>query len=224
MIQYNNDFNQLIRKPLPIANQNFRYQILTEEYVDQVVEVFTNAFCDSEPMTRYLAMDKNKYKKFASAVTQKALEDKLSIIALDGKKVIAFALVEDIADPGPIPDFDPKFKYILGLLENLGQHYFANKKFEKRQLAHLFITAVREEYRGLSLSTQVNFQVTALAQQENFSQMYCEFTHYYNEKGVLPYLKNYQLIGSQIYKNFNMENQQPFEYLDGSANSFLWPL
>lgn len=206
-----------------MQNRQYTYAILASKHVDQVVDVFTKAFCRSEPMTHYLHMNEDTYKIFARAITEKAVADQLSVVALDGNKVIACALVEDIADPGFIPDFDPKFEYILNLLEGLGKDFFLEKKFNTGHIAHLFITAVAEDYRKRGLSTQVNFLAMDLVASKGFDFVYCEFTHPFNEKGVLHHLKNQKrLIGSTIYQDFVTKNTKPFVNLDGGANAYLW--
>lgn len=214
--------DNFLRNNIPI-NKNYTYEILAKEHVDQVVRIFTEAFCRSEPMTEYLHLDEKQYDIFSFAVTEKAVKDKLSVVCLDKGKVIAFAIVEDITDNGVIPDFDPKFKYILGLLEKLGANFFAGKVFPRNHIAHLFITAVDEQYRHLGLSTQVNFCAMDLALEKGFDFVYCEFTNYYNEKGVIPHLKNKKkLIGDESYEDFALEGEKPFKHLSGGARSFLW--
>jgi hypothetical protein len=202
-----------------------QYVRLSAEHVDQIVEMFTEAFCRSEPMTHYLHMDEKLYRDFARAVTEKAAQDRLSVVALENKQVVACAIVEDIAAPGPIPDFDPKFKYILGLLEQLGEKFFAGKTIPQGSIAHLFITAVHENHRHKHLSKQVNFHAMDLALAGGFDFMYCEFTHFFNEKGTIPYLDNpKQLIGAITYKDFVMDGEKPFADLSGQAVSYLWEL
>jgi hypothetical protein len=208
-----------------LLDSHYRYALLANPHVDQVIDMFTKAFCRSEPMTQYLKMDEVLYTTFARAVTEKAVEDKLSVVVLDGDKVIACAIVEDLMEPGPIPDFDPKFKYILGLLEKLGEEFFSGKEFPKKHIAHLFITAVHNDYRHLGLSRQVNFQAMDLAASNGFDFIYCEFTHPFNELGTIPYLHNRKKqIGSITYKDFQFENEFPFANLDTGANSYLWEI
>lgn len=207
-------------------DNRFRYEILTERHVDQVVNVFTYAFCDSEPMTAYLDMDYDRYKTFARVVTENAVKDGFSIVALDADKVIACGLVEDLANPPDIPtDFDPNFKYILTLLDGLGSHFFKDKKFKNNLISHLFITAVHQDYRHRGISTQINFRAMDLAAQHGFQFMYAELTNFYNELGIIRHLKNNKrLIGSAIYKDFVCEGIKPFEFLNGGANSYLWEI
>lgn len=214
----------LIKNQLSLTSP-YQFQVLTAAYLNQVVEIFTRAFCRSEPMTHYLQMDEHKYKIFAKSVTEKAIEDGLSIIALDGEKVIACALNEDLTLPGPVPYFDPKFDYILALLEKLGDNFFSGKTFPKNHIVHLFITAVDEAYRHRGLSTQVNFRAMDLAALHGFKFMYCELTHRFNEFGIIHHLKNpKRTIGKIVYKDFMVNGLHPFSNLSGEAHSFLWAI
>lgn len=204
----------------------FSYELLTHKHVPQVTEIFTRAFCDDEPMTHFLDMQYDTYTEFARAVATQAADDGFSIVALDGNRVIACGLSEDLADVKPIPiDFDPNFKYILHLLDSLGANFFPGKIFPKKHLAHLFITAVDKDYRHLGLSTQINFRAMDLAASLGFQFMYCELTNYFNEKGIMHHLKNTKkLIGSQMYDSFTTEGIRPFAGLNGGANSYLWEI
>src|SRR5690606_32321304 len=77
----------------------FHFEQMTSRHIDQVVKMFTQAFCRSEPMTHYLAMDETLYTTFARAVTEKAVADGLSVVIMEGDKVVASAIVEDLMDP-----------------------------------------------------------------------------------------------------------------------------
>lgn len=203
----------------------YEFSVLQDQHIDETVDVFTKSFCRSEPMTKYLDMDEEKYKVFARAVVEKARDDQISIVALDQGKVIACALSEDLVKPGAIPDFDPKFIYILSLLESLGENFFKDKVISPNQIAHLFITAVHEDYRGLGLSKQVNFRAMDLAAQKGFDFIYCELTNVYNELGIMRHLKNpKQLIGTATYNKFEYEQERPFADLGGMANAYLWAI
>lgn len=213
------------RNHLPI-DKTYQYDLLQAKHIDGVVELFTHAFCDDEPMTHYLRMKYGPYMEFTRIVTENAVKDGYSVVALDKEKVIACALSEDLANVHDIPiDFDPNFKYIISLLEQLGGQYFENKKFEKNLIMHLFITAVAKEYRHLGLSTQINFRAMDVAAQNNFKFVYCELTNIWNEKGIMDHMTNKKkLIGSCVYQDFVSEGKKPFAHLSGSANSYLWEI
>jgi hypothetical protein len=184
-------------------------------------------FCESEPMTRYLNINQKKFKIFSKQVAENAINDKLSIVVLDKDKIIACALVEDFAAMHEVPtDFDPHFKYIVSLLESLGEGFFKGKQFEKNTIAHLFITAVDKHYRKRGLSTQVNFHAMELAARKGFTFMYSELTNIYNEMGVLHHLteNHKRLIGACDYKDFEVDGIKPFPHLKGYAHSYLWEI
>jgi hypothetical protein len=206
---------------------HFRYEIAQRKHKKGIIKIFTKAFCENEPMTQYLHIDPKKFKAFSKQVTENAIRDHLSIVALDKDKVVACALIEDFADMHEAPtDFDPKFKYITSLLETLGGNFFKDKKFEKNTIAHLAITAVDKDYRRKGLSTQVNFHAMDLAVKRGFRFMYSELTNFYNEMGVFNHMKenHRRLIGACDYKDFEIDGIKPFSDLKGYAHGYLWEL
>lgn len=212
------------RNHLPLDHR-YRYTLLNKTHVDAVIEVFVRAFCRSEPMTKYLHMDEEKFHVFARAVTEKACHDQLSIVCLDGSNVVACALVEDLMNPGDIPEFDPTFVYIMTLLDNLGSAYFADKTFARGHIAHLLITAVADEYRRQGCSIQVNFHAMDLAAARGFSFMYSELTNAFNQNGILHHLKTpKRCVGQIIYRDYLYRNERPFSQLAGGAASYLWAI
>lgn len=212
------------RNALP-QDTRYRYEIAQRKHKKGIIKIFTKAFCEAEPMTSYLRIDPKKFKTFSKEVTENAIRDQMSIVALDKDKVIACALLEDFADMHETPtNFDPRFKYIVKLLESLGSHFFKDKKFEKNTIGHLFITAVEKEYRRQGLSTQVNFHAMDLAARRGFKFIYSELTNFYNEMGVFNHMKqnHRRLIGACDYKDFEVDGFKPFPHLKGYAHGYLW--
>ncbi len=207
-------------------DMSFRPDILKQEHVTEVIKIFTQSFCDHEPMTHHLGIDYGQFTPFAKQVIEKAVHDQLSIVILDGKKVVAFAIVDDVADAINIStDLDSKFKPIFGLLQNLSGLFLEGKSFEKRHLSHLFITAVDPKYQGRGLSKIVNAEAMKLAVAKGFDFMCCEFTNDRNEQGTVKNLCfNKSLLNSCKYSDFNYENDKPFEKLEGVAHAYLWEL
>jgi len=204
----------------------YHAEILNKNHFIQVVNLITHAFCDHEPMTKYLGIAYEEFIPFAELMVQKAIQDQLSVVILDKKKVIACSIVEDIADPLDIStDIDPRFKFIFTLLEHLGTDFFTEKHFSKGHLSHLFITAVHEQYHGQGLSRKINFESIKLARERAYDFMCCEFTHHYNEHGTIKNLENGSfLINRCRYKDFVFDNKKPFESLEGEASAFIWEL
>lgn len=219
---------------LEINNQNlfienpshYQFQVMQTKHYDQAVQMITQSFCDHEPMTKYLGIDYPQFSPFAEMIVKKAIKDGLSIVALDGDKVCACAIVEDAARPLDLSiNIDPRFKIIFSLLEQLNSDFFHGKNITHGHVAHLFITAVNKNYQQQGLSVKVNFETINLAKRKHYDFMCCEFTHSYNEEGTVKNLKNNRLlIKSCIYKDFIFENKRPFENLEGMASAYIWEL
>lgn len=210
-----------------IRDSRYRYEIAERRHKKGIIKIFTKAFCEAEPMTHYLGIDPKKFKIFSKEVTENAIRDQLSIVVLDKDKVIACALVEDLMNVHEAPiNFDPKFKYIVSLLETLSGDFFNNKTFEKNTIAHLFITAVDKDYRRRGLSTQANFHAMDLATRHGFTFMYSELTNFYNEMGVFHHMKqnHRRLLGACDYKDFEIDGFKPFPHLKGYAHGYLWEI
>lgn len=204
----------------------YQYEILQAKHANQTVNMMAQAFCEQEPMTKYLDISLHEFIPLAKQSVDKAIHDGLSIVALARDTVIACTLVEDFADPLNITiDIDPRFRFIFALLDHLGRDYFSQKDFEKGHIAHLFMTAIDKKYRGKGLSNQLHIESIKLSQKKNFDFMCCELTHQHNENEFINDLKNKKLlIKSCPYKDFNHEGRKPFENLDGIANAYIWEL
>lgn len=214
-------------KDLPLIKGDFRLEILNRSHIDGVVEMMTIAFCDDEPMTRYIDMPYEGFRPFAEIITNKAAQDGLSVVALQGERVIACTIVEDIADPAPLDPatLHPKFHYILGYLEQLSRAFFNGKTFAPNHLAHLFITAVDKDFRGLGISRAVNLKTHQVVADRHYDFICCEFTNYLNERGTVKYLPyDKLLIGTCLYNEFVLEGEMPFPTLASGTNAYLWSL
>lgn len=210
-----------------LLNEDFEFKTLDERYIDSTMSMFTKAFCDSEPMTKYVNMSYKSFRVFAEQTVVKAAKDGLSAIALNNERVIACDLIEDIANPLVLnmDQLDLKFIPIFTLLEQLTANFFKGKEFAPNHLAHLFITAVDQKYRGLGLSRQINFHGMMIAQRRKFDFMISELTNYLNEKGTMKYLLfDKLLVGSAVYQDFILDGQKPFAHLTGGADAFIWQL
>lgn len=210
-----------------IEDTSYQYQILDQHKRADVIDMMTKSFCDHEPMTKFINVTYDEFTPFAETIVDKAIADKLSIVALKDNQVVACTVVEDLVDPAPLDlsVLTPKFKYIFNLLETISGPYFSDKVLSKNQVAHLFITAVHPQFYGKGLSRQVNFQSMKVADNRNYPFMLSELTNWYNEKGLIKYLEHpKRLLGTSVYTDYSLDGVHPFRGLAGSANSYLWAL
>src|SRR5579864_4107011 len=114
---------------------DYQSEILQEKHRAQAVKLITHTFCDYEPMTKYLGISYQSFMPFGEIMVDKAIKDGFSIAVMEGDKLVACSIVEDIADPLDINiNIDPRFKIIFSLLEHIGEDFFQEKTFEKGHL------------------------------------------------------------------------------------------
>ncbi len=136
-------------------------------------------------MTKYLGISYENFLPFGKLMLDKAIKDGLSIAVMEGDKVVACSIVEDIADP-----LDPNFRIIFSFLEHLVGEFFKEKHFETRTFnSFVYYCLLSKNYFGKGLSRKVNLDSIHHAKKLGYDFMCCEFTYYLNEKGTVKHLK-----------------------------------
>jgi hypothetical protein len=196
---------------------------LQSKHIKSAVDLFTKAFCDSEPITKHLGISYEEYEPFVKEVVQKAVNEGMSVVAVnqDGK-VIACTIAEDITDPFT-PNFAnyPKLASIFELLHKLSDPFLKGKRFAKNKIAHVWIAIVDQTYRGQGLSTAIDMACADLLLRKGCDFVYAEFTNPVSEK-ITHHYKVYQLCNSIKYDDFmTNKGQKPFEGVKGGANAYI---
>lgn len=203
-------------------HKNFTVDILRKEYAEQAIDLFDRMFCDCEPVTKHLHVGREEYKPFATEVIDKAIKDGLSTVALDqNNKVIAFIIVEDLADPFmPQLSHYPKLQPIFELLTELSKPFVKDKQFAKGKIAHFWIAAVEQEYMGHHMFTELDDETIRLAAKKGFNFAYAEFTNRISEK-VTHQFKVIELLNRIRYDDFTLSNgEHPFKGVEGGAAAY----
>lgn len=206
-----------------LTKTEYTIHTLQEEHVKSAVELFTKSFCDSEPITKHLNIRYQDYEPFAREVILKAIKEGLSKVAINRQnRVIACAIAEDMADPFvPHAAHYPKLKPVFALLGDLSRPFIAGRKFVPGKIAHVWIAAVDNAYRGLGLSTEIDIACVEGAARKGFDFAYAEFTNPLSEK-VTSQFKLLQLLNKIQYDDFVWEDgSMPFKGLQGAAASYL---
>jgi hypothetical protein len=200
----------------------YTVQTLKQEHAKHVIDLFVKSFCNSEPITRHLHIDKEEYRPFATEVVNKAIADGLSTVALNDKnKVIAFIIVEDIADPF-IPQLShyPRLTPIFELITELSKPFVKGKKFTKGKIAHFWLAGVEKTYMGHGMFTDLDNTTIRMAAEKGFNFAYAEFTNAVSEK-VTRQFKIIELWNRVVYDDFALANgQKPFEGVKGGAAAY----
>lgn len=206
-----------------VTKTAYTTKTLTKEHLESAVELFTRSFCDSEPITKHLKISYSDYEPFVRDVMKKALQDGMSVVALDKtNKVIACAIAEDIANPFT-PDVDkyPKMKPVFALLNELDKPFFRGKHFTRGKIAHIWIAVVDSTYRGKGLSTVIDTACADLAVSKGYDFAYAEFTNEISSN-ITHHYSIYQLCNTIKYDDFRLEqNQKPFKGVTGGASAYI---
>ncbi|MBD2387665.1 hypothetical protein [Cylindrospermum sp. FACHB-282] len=140
---------------IELSRKNVSYQILTEGHLSSAIECLSSTFQSREPMTQALKITLEEFEYFAEILLQKAVNDQLSLVALDqiNGKVVGVLIGEDFVTEPPerIKTVSSKFLPIFELLGSLDKAYKQQYPVESGQLYHIFMVGVYKEYAGLSV-------------------------------------------------------------------------
>ncbi len=205
-----------------ITETNYKIATLAKEHLESATDLFTRVFCDNEPVTKHIGITYQEYKPFVAEVLTKAVEDGLSVVAIDkNNQVIACAISEDIADRFiPNTKHYPKLTPVIALLDKLSSQFCAGKKFLKGKIAHVWISAVSPDHRGTGLSTSIDMACGNLAVSKGYDFAYAEFTNPISQN-ITHHYKSIEKCGSINYENFTFEGQKPFKGVKGSATAYI---
>ena len=76
------------------------YQLLQERDIEQAINCLIDVFTSAEPITKELKISPNEFYPFAKIICQKAVEDKLSVIAKEpvNYQVVGFIISQDLSN------------------------------------------------------------------------------------------------------------------------------
>ncbi|HSW71227.1 MAG TPA: hypothetical protein VLH77_04535, partial [Gammaproteobacteria bacterium] len=220
--QFINDLKLDKEEVMKTINKEHTILTLQQEHFDSAKELFIKAFCYSEPVTKYLGIQPDDFEPFAEAVLKKAAADGLSKVALDkNKQVIAFVIVEDLADPFKLQlSRYPRMKPVISLLKDLSKPFVEGKKFLKGKIAHFWLAAVEQELMGQGLFKKVNGETIKGVISKGYDIAYAEFTSEISAKEALHF-DALQLCNKIKYDSYTLDGQKPFQGLKGEAVAYV---
>lgn len=221
--QFVTDLKADVKETTMTINQtDYTIVPLTEEYAKSTIQLFTKAFCQSEPITKHIGIQYADYEPFASEVVYKAAKEGLSKVAIDKQNhVIACCIAEDMADPFmPKASHYPKLKPVLALIEELSKPFLEDRKFVKGKVVHVWIAVVDDAYRGKKISTEIDLATIENAARKGFDFAYAEFTNEISERVTSQFslLKRCHRIN---FSDFIFAGNKPFKGLKGHASSYV---
>lgn len=206
-----------------MTKTDYTITTLQDKHMKSAIELFTKAFCDSEPITKHLGITYEEYEPFVREVIQKAVNDGMSVVGVNREgKVITCTIAEDITNPfkANLGNY-PKLKPVFDLLDKLSLPFLKGKRFAKNKIAHVWIAIVDPAYRGQGLSTAIDMACADVVVQKGYDFVYAEFTNPVSEK-ITHHYKVYQLCNSLPYDEFtSQDGKKPFKGVKGGANSYI---
>ncbi len=220
--QFINDLQLDREMTMSINKPEYTICTLTIDHQKSAVDLFTKSFCDSEPITKHLNIQYRDYENFAKEVVRKAIQDGMSVVAVDQHNhVVACVIAEDLANPfEPMLAEYPKLKPIFALLDQLSEPFLTGKTFYKGKIAHIWIAIVSAAYRGKGLSTAIDMACATICMRKGYDFAYAEFTNDISEK-ITHHYKIYELCNSINYNDFTYEGQNIFKGLNGKAAAYI---
>ena len=204
--------------------ERLEYHLLTKPYLDSTVDCVTKVFLYDEPMTQALGMSEAEFQTFVRAICEKAVNDKSSYICGNNKRVIGFALNEDLVGE-PLPEsveITPKMSPILNLLGKLDKTYLKGKRISKGTAFHLFMIGSLREYRNKGIAKKLTDRSLALARRQGFDRVITEATNRKSQRLLGEYFGFRDRI-SQSYKYYRFGNKTPFSNI-GEESCILMEL
>lgn len=190
-------------------------------HLEEVIHCISHSFTQ-ETMSKALEIAPQSYISFAKIICQKALKDRLSLVAKDEKsgKVIGFSILEDFVTEFPdLDDVDKRFLPIINLLGELDDWYKINYKVKPGETLHLFMTGVYEEYRNQGIAHQLMEQVFNLAKNAGYSSILVECTGAITQHIRAKY--GFQTIKEIEYKNYVYDGKLVFKGIKEPASCKL---
>jgi len=201
------------------------YKIVTmrAEHSEEVARLFAQAFCNGEPLTQHLKISESEFYSFAKSVADKSAHENLSVVALNHEgKVVACSLSEDICDIFKLDlNVDSKLIPIIEFMEQLARHYLHDKLFERGKVAHMWVTAVDDKYKGEKLAIRMNMAAIDHLKLQNYLYAYAEFTNRVNEGLVFHPGRPTERCVDISYSSFSDTNHRHFKGLTGGAASYV---
>ncbi len=157
------------------------YELLKEKYLEQTINCLVDVFTSAEPIAIAMKITPSEFYPFAEIICKKAVKDRLSQIAKDSanSQVIGAIISEDLStelSEEISKNLPEKLEVVFQLLKELHEQYELKKKVVTGKLFHIFLLAVKEQYRNRNIANNLIEKNLNLASQEEFSGAVVEAT------------------------------------------------
>jgi hypothetical protein len=200
----------------------FRYQIMEQSHLDEVVACTFNQFYNFEPMTQFLKPPPGRFRAWLGALCERSLRERLSVVGVDTRtgEVAGLLLSDDYALPSPEGDVPPGLEPLLALLGALHDRYTALRpSFGPGEVFHHFILATWPRYRGQGVTRFVGAASAMVGYARGFKRTACEVTSTISQGFVANW--GHRKLDEIRYAEFEHEGRRVFADMDPSASCQL---
>ncbi|BAY93257.1 MULTISPECIES: GNAT family N-acetyltransferase [unclassified Tolypothrix] len=204
-------------------NSEILFQVMQPNDIEETVICISQIFSSFEPMAKALKISFNELYPFALSVCQKAVDEKISIVAKDRKtgKVVGFIISEDFITvyPESLEGIDHKFEYIFSLLSELGENYRRTHAFTAGQVLHISMLGVQEKYTKRHIATTLIRENLKLAKHHKFEIAVTEATGVASQH-IFRKLRFTEEFAIE-YKSYKFKDKQIFHCIAHPDNCLL---
>jgi len=209
-----------------LSTSPYSFHLLTSVETKATIELITQYFHNYGTLTNHFALTPSALTPYVTELVERAISDRLSIIALEHNQVIGCSIVLDLANPFRLQNkMDKNFNLIFTFLQEVTHDFFHETTIHPKHIANLLITVVAKPDQQHNLLTELTLQSVQHAKEEGFDFICCTFNHLKHEKETLTALINNKLrLRSRKYKEFQYQGHYPFFTLEGSLNAYICEL
>lgn len=194
-----------------LENKGIVYEIFQAKDLEETIDLIAEDFSEAEPITKSLGITAEEFHYFAEIYCNKAIIDKLSIVAKDKGKIIGFIISKDLESDPPegIENVNSKFDPAMALLNKLDEEYMKSYKKADDKIFHLFMGGVDKQHEKRHIVTTLTEESLKIAKLNNFTVAIAEATGLATQHILRDKLEFTERIVIE-YKQFLYEGKYPF--------------
>jgi hypothetical protein len=202
--------------------EGFRYQVMEQSHLEEVVDCTFNQFYNFEPMTQFLKPPPGRFRAWVRGIAEQALAERLSVVGVDTRtgEVAGLLLSDDYAASAPEGDVPPGIEPLLALLAALHDRYAALRPpFGPGEVFHHFILATWPRYQRMGVTQGVGVASAMVGYARGFQRTVCEVTSSVSQRFVLNF--GHRKLDEIRYADFEHEGRRVFAGVDPTASCQL---
>jgi len=195
-----------------------RYELLSECYREGAVECIARSFFENDVLGVALGIGFGDWRSFSCGVVEKSIEDKVSLVALDGNDVVGANLCYDFDRYSPddynvIESFMPISEFMNCLYDGYDV---------PGRVLHFSYIGVISDYSRKGLALNMARENINIANEMDYDKIILEASSPYSQKN--GFKLGFKKVKEIFYKDFRYKNQKVFERVSDVNSCLLMEL